>query len=137
MKLNSGHEIPAAYAAHWENWIIDVPKLFEFAVSCCLKPADFGPVNFNQLRHFSNASEAAFGSVSYFKLVSHADRVHCSFLFGKSHVAPLKAILLSHLELSATTVSVRQDKTLKEELQMPLHCESVFWSESACQCFVM
>ena len=106
-------------------------------MSCCLKPADFGPVNSNQLHHFSNASEAAFGSVSYFKLVSHADRVHCSFLFEKSHVAPLKAILLSHLELSATTVSVRQDKTLKEELQIPLHCESVFWSESTCQCFVM
>ena len=66
VKLNSGHEIPAAYAAHWETSIIDVPKLLEFAVSCCLKPADFGPDNSNQLHHFSNASEAAFGSVTYF-----------------------------------------------------------------------
>ena len=107
-------------------------------MSCCLKPADFGPVNSNQLHHFSNASEAAFGSVSYFKLVSHADRVHCSFLFGKSHVAPLKAILLSHLELSATNASVRQDKTLKKSCRClfianPCFGQSQHVSASLCE----
>ena len=35
----------------------------EFAVSCYLKPADFGPVNSSQLHHFSDASEAAYGSL--------------------------------------------------------------------------
>ena len=68
--------------------------------------------------------------MTYLRLVSHEDRVHCSFLFGKSRVAHLKAISVPRLELSAATVSVRQDKMLKEELEMPPNCESVFWSDS-------
>ena len=106
-------------------------------MSRCLKPADFGPVKSSQLHHFSDASEAAYGSVTYHRLVSHENRVHCSFLFGKSRVTPLKAISVPRLDLSAATVSVRQDKLLKEELEKPLNCESVFWSATACQCFVM
>ena len=130
IKLGWDDEIPAEYAARWENWLVDVPKLSEFAVSRCLKPEDFGPVKSSQLHHFSDASEAAYGSVTYLRLVSHEDRVNCSFLFGKSRVAPLKAISVPRLELSAATVSVRQDKMLKEELEMPPNCESVFWSDS-------
>ena len=130
IKLGWDDEIPTEYAARWENWLADVPKLSEFAVSRCLKPEDFGPVKSSQLHHFSDASEAAYGSVTYLRLVSHEDRVHCSFLFGKSRVAPLKAISVPRLELSAATVSVRQDKMLKEELEMPPNCESVFWSDS-------
>ena len=129
IKLGWDDEIPTKYAAHWENWLADVPKLSEFAVSRCLKPEDFSPVKSSQLHHFSDASEAAYGSVTYLRLVSHEDRVHCSFLFGKSRVAPLKAISVPRLELSAATVSVRQDKMLKEELEMPPNCESVFWSD--------
>ena len=75
-------------------------------MSHCLKPAVFGPVKSSQLHHFSDASEAAHGSVTYFRLVSHEDRVHCSFFFGKSRVAPLKAISVPRLELSAASVSV-------------------------------
>ena len=130
IRLGWDDEIPAAYTARWENWLMDVPKLSEFALSRCLKLAGFGPVKSSQLHHFSDASEAAYGSVTYLRLVSNEDRVHCSFLFGKSRVASLKAISVPRLELSAATVSVRQDRMLKEELGMPLNCESVFWSDS-------
>ena len=73
IKLGWDDEIPAEYAARWENWLIDVPKLSEFTVSRCLKPADFGPVKSSQLNHFSDASEAAYSSATYLRLVSHED----------------------------------------------------------------
>ena len=130
IRLGWDDEIPAEYAARWKNWLVDVPKLSEFAVSRCLMPEDFGSVKFSQLHHFSDASEAAYGSVTYLRLVSHEDQVQCSFLFGKSRVASLKAIFVPRLELSAATVSVRQNKMLKEELEMPPNWESVFWSDN-------
>ena len=42
----------------------------------------------------------------------------------------MKAISVPRLELSAAVISVRQDKMLKEELEMPLNCQSLFWSDS-------
>ena len=105
-------------------------------MSRCLKPEDFGPVKSSQLHHFSDASEAAYGSVTYLRLVSHEDRVHCSFLFGKSRVAPLKTISVPRLELSAATVSVRQDRCSRKSWRCLLIVNPSF-GQTACQCFVM
>ena len=134
IKLGWDDEIPAEYAARWDNWLVDVPKLSEFAVSRCLKPEDFGPVKSSQLHHFPDVSEAAYGSVTYLRLVGHEDRVHCSFLFGKSRVAPLKAISVPRLELSAATVSVPQGTGKSWRC---LLIANPWFGQTACQCFVM
>lgn len=130
IKLGWDEEIPTECVTRWENWLSDLSKLSNFAASRWLKPEDFGPIKSSQLHHFSEASEAAYGSVTYLQLVDEENRVHCSFLFGKFLDAPLKAESVPCLELSAATVSVRQDKMLKGELQMPLTSESVFWTDS-------
>ena len=74
--------MPAECTTRWESWLTDLPKLLKFAVGRCLKPEDFSQVKSSQLHHFSDASEAAYGSVTYLQLVNDEDRVHCSFLFG-------------------------------------------------------
>ena len=86
-------------------------------------PEGFGPVISSQLHHFSDASEVAYGSVSYLRLVNEEGRVHCAFLFAKS-------VSIPRLELSAATFSVRQDRMLKREIEMPLSNPSVFWTNS-------
>lgn len=100
-----------------------------------MKAVDFGRVKSSQLHHFSDAPEGLYSSVTYLRPVHDEDRVHCCFLFGKSRVIPLKAVSVPPLGFSATTVSVCQDKMLKEELEMPLNSESVFWTDgqTACQ----
>ena len=123
-------EISDEYSSRWKNCLADLPKISAFTVSRCLKPAGFGQVRLSQFHHFSDASEAAYGSASYHRLVSDEGKVHCSFLFGKSRVAPLKRVSIPRLALSAATVSVRQDKMLKRELDMPLNVDSVFWTDS-------
>lgn len=123
-------EISDEYSSRWKNCLADLPKISAFTVSRCLKPAGFGQVRLSQFHHFSDASEAAYGSASYHRLVSDEGKVHCSFLFGNSRVAPLKRVSIPRLALSAATVSVRQDKMLKRELDMPLNVDSVFWTDS-------
>lgn len=130
IRLGWDNEISDEYSSRWKNWLVDLPKLSAFTVSHCLKPAGFGQVRSSQLHHFSDASEAAYSSASYLRLVNDESKVHCSFLFGKSRVAPLKAVSIPRLELSAATVSVRQDRMLKRELDIPLNVDSVFWTDS-------
>lgn len=42
--------------------------------------------------------------------------VHCALIMAKSRVAPIKAVTIPRLELTAAVVSVAASNTLKEEL---------------------
>ena len=54
---------------------------------------------------------------------------HCSIIFGKSRVAPLKPVTIPRMELTATTLAARLDKHLRRELSIPIH-ETVLWTDS-------
>ena len=78
-KLGWDDEIPPEYHSSWEKRFANVPKLLSFCRSVLSEA--FGPVVSSQLHHFSDASEGAYGSVSYLRLVNEEGRMHCSFLF--------------------------------------------------------
>ena len=130
IKLGWDDEVPPEYSSSWEKWLNDLPKLSSFPVGRSVIPEGLGPVISSQLHHFSDASEVAYGSVSYLRLVNEEGRVHCTFLFAKSRLAPLKSVSIPRLELSAATLSLRQNRMLKREIEMPLSNPSVFWTES-------
>ena len=94
----------------------------------CFMPAEFGQVASSQLYHFSDASGDEY--VSYLRLVNEEGNIHCAFLFGKSRVTALKSVTIPLLELSAATMSVRHDRMLKREIEIPLSMPSMFWSDS-------
>lgn len=108
----------------------DLPALSWYSVNHSVLPKGFGPVLSSQLHHFSDASEVAYGSVSYLHLVNGEGRVHYSFLFAKSHLAPLKSVSIPRLELSTATLSICQDRILEREIEMPVSDPSVFWTNS-------
>ncbi|KAL9986036.1 hypothetical protein ACROYT_G000097 [Oculina patagonica] len=109
----------------------DIEAMFhQFSVDRCLKPVNFGAISSSQLHHFSDASEIGFGSVSYLRLIDESGIIHCTFLQAKSRLVPLKQVTIPRLELSAATVSVRLDKVLKSELELPLTKKSIFWTDS-------
>ena len=80
IKLGWEDEILAEYHSSWEKGLADVPKLLSFSICRSVLPDAFCPVVSSQLHHFSNASEAAYGSVSYLRLVDEEGRVHYSNL---------------------------------------------------------
>lgn len=82
-----------------------------------------------QLHHFSDASESGYGTATYLRMQNVKEMVHIAFLFGKARVAPLKAVTIPRLELTAAVVAVRVDRMLQSELQLPLK-KACFWTDS-------
>ena len=113
----------------WLKWLNDLPKLEQFEIKRCLVPEEFGKIIQCQLHHFADASQEAYGSVSYLRLVSAERRIHCAFLIGKSRLAPVKQMTIPRLELSAAVMSVRMDRMLCREMRMDIQ-ESSFWTDS-------
>ena len=128
-KIGWDEEIVGEELSRWEHWLADLPRLSEINVKRCYKPASFEEVNQVQLHHFSDASQYAYGAASHWRLVDADGNVHCSLVIGKSRLAPLKAITIPRLELSAAVVSVKLDSMIWRELDLPIG-ESVFWSDA-------
>ena len=123
-----GSEPPYIFE-NWEKWKEDLPELSQLAVKRCVKPVELREVKFAVVHHFVDASQFAFGAVSYLRMVDSSDNAYCSFLMGKSRVAHIKPMTVPRLKLSAAVLAVQLDETLKSELEIPLH-QSVFWTDS-------
>ncbi|KAI2646661.1 NEDD4 family-interacting protein 2 [Labeo rohita] len=130
MKCDWDDPIPSAFQAKWNKWLTDLEKLANFQINRCIKPDGFGKVACAQLHHFADASEKGYGTATYIRMQSTDKRIHVSFLYGKSRVAPLRPVTIPRLELTAAVVAVRIDKMLQTELQLPL-MKACFWTDSA------
>lgn len=128
-KLGWDEEISGWKVDQWCKWLEELTHLSDFSIHRCVKPLDFGQISEARLHHFSDASENAYGVVSYLVSVNHQGRIHCAFVFGKARVGPLKQITIPRLELTAAVIAVKVDKMLREEMQIPLQ-PSLFWTDS-------
>ena len=89
----------------WRNWLVELPMLEKLKVNRCFKPINFEEVASSQLHHFADASQRAYGAVTYLHLTDTKGDIHCSFITGKSRLAPLKQLTIPRLELSAAVVA--------------------------------
>ncbi|XP_041484128.1 uncharacterized protein LOC121430790 [Lytechinus variegatus] len=99
-------------------------------INRCYKPYDFEQVVENQLHHFCDASEKAYGVVTYLRMKNEKGEVDCNIVLVKSRLTPLKKVALPRLELMAATLAVTMDGIIRHELDLQLK-ESVFWTDSA------
>ena len=84
--------------------------LIRVALPICLKTIDFGWVQNAELHHFADASQIAYGTVSYAKLVFENGCTHCSLLAGKSRLAHVEQMTIPRLELSTADLAVRMNQ---------------------------
>lgn len=109
----------------WWKWLTDLEQLTGFHVPRCIRPSGYGKVVSDQLHHFSDASEARYGVVTYLRQVSNRN----DFAMGKAQVASLKHMTIPRLELAAAVLAVRMDAMLRQELQIKLE-ELFFLTDS-------
>ncbi|XP_042214600.1 proline-rich protein 36-like [Homarus americanus] len=82
-----------------------------------------------QLHHFCDASQQAYGAVSYLRITSGDGAHSTSFVCGRAKVAPLKQQTIPRLELCAAVLAAKADKQLREELELQID-RSVFSTDS-------
>ena len=115
----------------WQKWKRQLANLPLMTVERCVRPAIFGDLKVAELHNFADASQIAYGAVTYLRLVDVEERIHSAFLIGKSRLAPLRPMTVPRLELSAAVLAVQLDQTVREELDIPIN-QSTFWSDSTC-----
>jgi hypothetical protein len=110
--------LPNALVQKWETFQTSVRNLERLMIPLCYKPDYFGKVVSTELHHFSDASIDGYGQCSYIRLLNDVGNVHCSLVFSKAKVTPLKQLTIPRLELNAAVLSTRVGKMLEENLQL-------------------
>ena len=119
-KLDWDDVIPEDIMRHWQAWLQELTKLEQVAIDRCFKPPNFGEVSSTQLHHFSDASQQGYGAVTYLRITDRSGNTKCSFVMGKSRLAPMKSVSFPRMELSAAVVATRLDTMSRNELSLPI-----------------
>ncbi|XP_070567060.1 uncharacterized protein [Ptychodera flava] len=82
-----------------------------------------------ELHAFADASEIGYGCVIYIRQVNANGDIHCSFVFAKARVTPLKKVTIPRLELTAATLAVRMVAIVQRELDFKID-KTLYWTDS-------
>ena len=129
MKLAWDSPVPERELQCWNKWLAELQTLEELSIDRCFKPEAFGEPSEIEIHSFSDACEAGYEAVSYIRMINNKGEVHCAFVIGKSRLTPLKYVTIQRLELSAATVAVKLDQTIRKELEYKI-TQSFFWTDS-------
>ena len=123
-------EIPAQERNDWMKWLSHLDATQDLCVPRHLKPADFDGVATLEMHHFSDASEWAYGTVTYARFTNQQGDVYVAFVKGTSHLAPLKKITIPRLELMAAVTAVRVRLLIEDAMELSSETEHFFWTDS-------
>jgi hypothetical protein len=90
-----------------------------------------GRIRNRPLLQTQDASQEGYGAVAYLRIENKQDEVKCSFVMGKSRLAPIKSVTIPLMELSAAVTAVKLNKMCQVELSLPVE-EKLFWTDSIC-----
>jgi hypothetical protein len=113
---------------NWRKWRSSMSEAKCLQFDRCARPHVF--INSRiQLHHFCDASQRAYGTVSYLRMINECGAVHCVFVLSRSRVAPLKTLSIPRLELMAAVLAVEVDRVLRRELDVNIE-QSYYWTDS-------
>lgn len=122
-------KIDGTVLRNWNSWLTQVKQLEDVKIERCYKPKNLGHIASYQLHCFADASELGMGVVIYLRITDENKKVHCSFVMGKSRVAPLKSMTIPRMELAAATLAVKLSKLVDDQLDYPIE-KIHFWTDS-------
>ena len=114
----------------WEAWKAELPLLATLSVPrCYLNNHPSAQYAGTQIHIFADASEVAFGAATFWRFETQDHSYHCSFIFGKTRLAPIKPLTIPRLELQAAVMAVRMSQTIQKELDV-MPSQITYWTDS-------
>jgi hypothetical protein len=127
-KMGWDDSIKPQHEQRWRQWTTELPEMTQLRVPRCIQPSRSQS---RQFHHFADASQKAYGVVSYLRTVDMAGQVSSTLVMAKSRLAPIKELTVPRLELQAATLATRQDALLRRELGEELELDrSQYWTDS-------
>ncbi|CAH8551523.1 unnamed protein product [Dicrocoelium dendriticum] len=120
--------ITSAYEKIWSAWLSEMKALNVLKIPRCIRRFT-GPEEWPQLHIFCDASENGYGAVAYARFRTE-NIAYCSMLYAKSRIAPLKAVSIPRLELSAAVLATKLYEDVTERAQLVFE-KVLFWTESS------
>jgi hypothetical protein len=129
LTLDWDDELPEDLSSTWDKWCNEVPGLCELKIPryyfCGTFDLKFRSI---ELHCFSDASQMAYATVAYLRVISHDEKIQTIFVASKTRVAPLKKLTLPRLELMGALLSAKLSDSIIKALKLKLAC--YFWTDS-------
>ena len=106
-KADWDEPVTPSEAKRWLQWINFLPSLSGLLIPRCFKSFNLGCVKLFEIHNFSDASSYAYGAGSYLRFLSDSGANRSTFVIGKAHLAPIKAVTIPRLELTAAVAPRR------------------------------
>ena len=108
-------------------WLNEMPILDSLRLPRCLQFTQ--DAELSTIHTFVDASTEAYGAVLYVRHVKTSGEILTRFIAAKARVAPLKAISIPRLELTAAVLGLRLTEEVSKTLKVST-CDVTFWSDS-------
>ena len=124
-KLDRDEPMPAEDLLRWERWLENLMHLRMVSIPRWLGLNSSKDNQMCRLHYFVDASQLAYGAVSYLRVVDYAGNTSCSLVMSKSYLVPKNEISIPRLKLLGAVTAVKMDCMLRKELHKQLR-PSVF-----------
>ncbi|XP_055621992.1 uncharacterized protein LOC129765605 [Toxorhynchites rutilus septentrionalis] len=128
--LDWDEAVPHEIYIRWKRWLVSLRCLELITIPRCYFPM-YDRCNYNdmELHVFVDASEEAYSSAAYFRIVERGE-VRCVLVSSKTKVAPVKSISVPRLELQAAIIGVRLAKMITDSHTLEIK-RRTFWTDSS------
>ena len=128
LKVDWDDPAPSPICDVWIRWRSELESLSDRHIPRCYFPKGT-QLETLQLHGFCDASEQAYASVIYLRVVGSDGKVHVTLVTSKTKVAPIKRLTIPRLELCGALLLAQLLHHVKELFHVPL--SSVYaWSDS-------
>ncbi|XP_073721654.1 uncharacterized protein [Misgurnus anguillicaudatus] len=122
--------LPGELLQKWLQWEDELQYLSGITLPRCYVTPDMDNDSVTREIHvFCDASERAYGAVSYLRTQDSQGNVQLAFLMARSRVAPKKQLSVPRLELCAALCGAQLAVLLKRELTLG-YSKLTLWSDS-------